>query len=99
MATRTVVGTYHGATIVEYRDDDGALLWIGYEDQQMVPEQLNEATLRDRARNAIAGNNTYLALPQPPTNAENLAQLRRLTRECSALIRLTLGALDTTDGT
>ena len=58
----------------------------------------NSANLRDKARTAITANNTYLALVSP-TNAQVVAQVNRLTRENTALIRLTINALDSTDGT
>ena len=58
----------------------------------------NARTLRERAASAIASNAAYLTLTTP-TNAQNVAQLRTLTRECSALIRLALAAFDTTDDT
>lgn len=56
----------------------------------------NQATLRQRAETAIGANNTFLALASP-TNAQTLAQVKLLTRECSAVIRLLLGKLDSTD--
>lgn len=58
----------------------------------------NRRTVEDRARTALTANATYLALGNP-TAAQNLAQIRSLTRQCSALIRLALNQLDTTDGT
>lgn len=58
----------------------------------------NRRTVEQRARVALTANATYLALGSP-TNAQNLAQIRLLTRECSALIKLALNELDTTDGT
>lgn len=58
----------------------------------------NETTLRDRAAAALTANDTFLALASP-TNAQTLAQVQKLTRECSGLIRLVIRALDTTDGT
>lgn len=61
-------------------------------------EETNAATLREKATQALTANNTFLALASP-TNAQVLAQTRTLTRECSALIRLALNLLDTTDGT
>jgi hypothetical protein len=54
--------------------------------------------LREKARTALALNDAFLALASP-TNAQTLTQVQRLTRECSALIRLAIRALDTTDGT
>jgi len=46
--------------------------------------------LRTKGRAALTANQTYLALASPST-AQNTAQIKRLTRECSALIRLLLG--------
>lgn len=57
-----------------------------------------EQNLRSKASNAIAANNTFLALASP-TNAQTLAQVQRLTRENTALIKLVLRQLDNSDGT
>ena len=43
--------------------------------------------LHARARQALTVNGAFLAL-SAPTNAQTLAQVKALTRECSALIRL-----------
>lgn len=61
-----------------------------------VEEAANAATLRARAANALAANKTYLARATP-TAAQNTAQIRVLTQECDALIRLVLNKLDATD--
>lgn len=60
--------------------------------------QVNAATLQQQAQSAIAINVAYLALVTP-TNAQVAAQVNRLTRECSALIRLLLNQTDDTSGT
>lgn len=61
-------------------------------------ESVNETTIRDRARTALTANDKFLALTSP-TNAQVAAQVKLLTRECTALIRLAVRALDTIDGT
>ena len=53
----------------------------------------NEGVLRAKAANALSTNATFLALASP-TNAQTLAQVKLLTRETNALIRLLLGQLD-----
>lgn len=62
------------------------------------PATANGETLRDRARQALATNATYLARANP-TAAQTTAQVQALTKECNALIRLLIGALDDTAGT
>lgn len=58
----------------------------------------NEATLRTKAQQALTANATYLGL-QSPTAAQNTAQVKALTRQVNALIRLAVGQLDDTVGT
>lgn len=55
-----------------------------------------QATLEQRAAQALETNRTYLALSSP-TAAQTAAQVRALTRQVQALIRLNLGVLDGTD--
>ncbi|MFM1964892.1 MAG: hypothetical protein RL134_617, partial [Actinomycetota bacterium] len=53
-------------------------------------------TLVQRAQTALQGNRDFLAL-SAPTNAQTLAQVKALTRQNTALIRLLLGLLDDTE--
>ena len=46
----------------------------------------DRAALRRQAAQAVADNNTYLAIGSP-TNAQNLAQIRALTRQMNAAIK------------
>lgn len=61
-------------------------------------QSANGATLKQRAQTALTANTTFLALASP-TNAQTLAQVQLLTKECNGLIRLALGLLDSTAGT
>lgn len=69
-------------------------------DQQAVEttRQTNRATIEQKAVDALAANATYLAIASP-TNAQNAAQVKLLTRECTATIKLLLNLLDDTTGT
>ena len=58
----------------------------------------NQATIVSRANAAITANATFLALGAP-TNAQVVAQVQLLTRECNTLIKLALGLLSDTSGT
>lgn len=52
----------------------------------------NERSIRDKAKLALTANGDFLALGSP-TNAQILAQIRLLTRECNGVIRLLLAEL------
>lgn len=73
-----------------------ATLQAALESHVAIDEQGNRATLEQRARTAMAANATYLARTSP-TQAQTVAQVRLLTQECQALIRLVLGQLNSTD--
>lgn len=96
------------ATGTAYWNDDGTLD-IPFDVEPSPAEQrailvrittanTNEETLQNRAHAALSANETFLALPTP-TNAQVLAQVQRLTKECSGVIRLLLSELDSTSGT
>lgn len=73
-------------------------LWNGgtsFARPPLPPEVVNEATLRDNLRQALSDNKTLLAIANP-TNAQLLAQIKPLTRQVDALIRLASGQLDDT---
>lgn len=72
---------------------------IGTDEEPVpTPEETNSATMRSRLLQQLAANAAHLA-KTTPTNTENTAHLRRITQQNSALIRLMLELLDTTDGT
>lgn len=55
-------------------------------------------TIAERAAAALTANDAYLAIANP-SQAQAIAQVRVLTRECSGVIRLLLDRTETTDGT
>ncbi|MBA3356233.1 MAG: hypothetical protein H0U18_09945 [Pyrinomonadaceae bacterium] len=81
---------------VETYDGNGNLVSVTA--QEISPLVFNERSLYTKAQQALAVNATYLALATP-TVAQNTAQVKALTRECNALIRLLLGSLDDISGT
>ena len=56
----------------------------------------NRSSIETKALAALTANNDYLAIASP-SNAEVLAQVRVITRECNGLIRLVLNQLDSDD--
>lgn len=59
-------------------------------------EDANAEAIRAQAQAAMAANRTYLAIASPSA-AQTTAQVKALTRQVQALIRLALGQLDGTD--
>ncbi len=60
------------------------------------PAELRRARLLARAREAIDADRAYLDIGQP-TQAQAVAQVRALTRQTAALLRLAAGLLDADD--
>lgn len=60
--------------------------------------QTNAAMLQAAVLAAIAGNITYIGTASP-TAAQTTVQVKALSRQMDALIKLTFGQTDTTDGT
>lgn len=60
--------------------------------------QSNFDILRSKAQTALSVNATFLAIASP-TNAQVVAQVKALTRQNNALIRLQIGDLSSTTGT
>jgi hypothetical protein len=94
----SAAGTYtrwdQAGTVVETRPLSAAEVADFTSQQAQATTDANTATVKQRAQAALTANATFLALASP-TNAQTLAQVQRLTKECSALIRLALSQLDT----
>lgn len=58
--------------------------------------EINRRTVIDQAAAALQANRTYVALASP-TNAQNLAQIRALSRQMNGLIRHLLGDFSGSD--
>ena len=56
----------------------------------------NLATIMQRIQTAISNNQTYLGLTSP-TNAQNVAQVQALTRQCDGIMRVLGNILDSTN--
>lgn len=70
---------------------------IGSEPAPPLPAHAaNRETLHRQAAAALESNATYLAITSP-TAAQSAAQVKALTRQVQALIRLTLNQMDDTD--
>lgn len=63
-----------------------------------VIAETNKRSLEAKSNTALTANATYIAIASP-TNAQTTAQVKALSRQNNALIRLLLKKLDTTNGT
>jgi hypothetical protein len=89
--------------VVKYYDASGTEITLAearsaVSNEETVVNETNRRLLLSRATAALASNDTYLGRTSP-TSAQNTAQIRSLTRQMNALIRLTTRALDTSAGT
>jgi hypothetical protein len=94
---------WDGTSVLDITADRMAILAAdatssGYTFPPRPATEQNRAMMRSRLLQALAANAAYLGLPTP-TNAQNTVHLRLVTQELSALIRLILEQLNTTDGT
>ncbi len=80
----------------ERYDAKGAL--IESRSTPTLPEDLNRDDLTSRAALALTTNAAFLAIAAP-SNAQNATQIKALTRQVNALIRLVVGRLEETAGT
>lgn len=64
--------------------------------ETVPPETVNQQTLQQQAQAALANNRTYIALSAPST-AQNTAQIKALSQQMQALIRMALGQFDATN--
>jgi hypothetical protein len=81
---------------LDVRNGSGAVLRSYVRQRDLTFD--NGQTLRSRAQAALTVNAAFLALASP-TNAQVVAQVQRVTKECSALIRLALNLMDDVSGT
>lgn len=79
-------------TVEEYAD--GQL--VSTHTVTVAESDANHRQIVQRAREALADNRAFLAKPSP-SNAQVLAQVRSLTQQANALIRLAVGDLGGTD--
>lgn len=78
-----------------YTDEENSLADIN---ATVEAQENNRQELLTKARTALTANANFLALASP-TNAQVLAQVKMLTREATALIKLELNDLLDTNGT
>jgi hypothetical protein len=95
----TTPGYYSGDPLTKQRDLTAAEAADLAAVDSGTARLTNKAGLEDRAAQALAGNQTFLNLASP-TNAQTLAQVKALTKQVNALIRLRRDdLLDDTTGT
>lgn len=84
--------TYH---VLEERD--GRIVEVPVTEEIRLEDEYF-ARIKEKSQAALESNAVFLA-DNTPTNAQLAAQVKRLTRQNNALIRMTLGLLDSEDDT
>lgn len=91
---RTLIETT--AAFKRYRVTNAQGQVIGEDIESTVPADLNAAAITVKAQQALTANATFRTIATP-TNADIVAQVKALTRQNTALIRLVLGLFDADD--
>jgi hypothetical protein len=60
------------------------------------PTEVTRATLTEQALAAMVGNRSFVAIASP-SNAQNAAQIKALSRQINGVMRLLLNQLEATD--
>lgn len=98
MGGKNLSGKVEGATtaVTSFDSTTQAALQAAVDAHVAVDERANRTTIEQQAATALANNKSFLAIASP-TTAQITAQVKALTRQNNALIRLALGRLDGTD--
>lgn len=93
--TRVLVEDQGNVKLYNIVNEEGIV--VGQEREQMFStEEVNRLSILNKANQALADNVAFLALT-PPTAAQIAAQVKALTRQNNALIRLVLNRMDSAD--
>lgn len=79
-------------------DADGVEVDEATATPRLSDAQVTLLDIRAKARQAIIDNKTFLSIGSP-TNAQSLAQVKALTRQMNAVIKLVVGDLMDASGT
>lgn len=93
-----IVGAYARAQpdiAEEWLDESNAELQA-FRTPPPTPEETNRATIEQQAISALTANRSFVAIATP-TNAQNAAQIKALSRQVNGLIRMVFARLDGTD--
>lgn len=93
---RTLIETLDDGTKVYEVTTDAGRVIIHDHTGLFTQEETNRSEIESKARDALVANRAFIAIASP-SNAQNAAQLKALTRQVNGLIRLTLGDLEGTD--